>query len=370
MVLRQENQSFQNDGNFSMLDLRDTSPDGKRMRLESFRASQPDKLSHHVTAAGTSAFNLCGADHLVLGSNQIFRHIFSTEDTQKKEMVVSLELREKYQEDGSWEVKVRDLQFGSASFGCVLVCTAVPLRGRQEGTYLLTYELYRPRFDKSYLVTSPLTLSISTVDADLPDLSERNGRQGILQIEHRIHVTRNLSARALEQKFEPLMHILKETAFSTFVGNVLRLIAFSNFQGKATHTGEFLTGDNVPEVAHHLGHFTSCGVMILMGKVFQLTHYGMSDPAFSLLEVDAPLKFRNHIGMYETYILAHTINVELYQLVLDKLYSDYGEVPMKPQRGSQLENGKKAFRNAYLANKTLADIAVSYYETHINDKLR
>lgn len=363
MVLRQTNASFQNDGNFSSLDLTDSRMEDRTMRLESLRASHPEKRSATLSAAGSSAYALCGADHCKPGSDQIFRHIFSVQDKKKKVMEVKLELREKYLEDGSWEVKIRDLQHGSLSYGSVLVCSVIPMKGRLEGKYALTYELYHPETEMSYMFTSPLDRLISSVSSTLPDLSEGNGRQGILQMHQVVYIDINTPLETIREFMEPVVTVLKEKKYHHFVQHVQLFMRFSSFQGRCLHAGEFLKGDFIQESAGVLRFFQSAACSILFGKLFQLLEGGNTASGYSLWHEEAPLSKPINEGIHHFLILAHVLNVEHYQLVLDKLYSDYSEIPMKMERGSQLENGISAKKSAYRANQTLARIALVFYES-------
>ncbi|MHB1952289.1 MAG: hypothetical protein ACYCOU_00955 [Sulfobacillus sp.] len=107
MAIRQVGQSFQNDGNFNQLDLRDEKFHGPLMRIETFRGSHPNEGAFSVTAAGSSAKSITGGDHLGPESNHVFRNMFSVGTPEQMEMTP--EIREGYDENGAWEIRARDL---------------------------------------------------------------------------------------------------------------------------------------------------------------------------------------------------------------------------------------------------------------------
>ena len=124
MAVKQIAESFQNDGNFCSLDLKDVAFNKPTMRIETFRSSQPEGI-FEVTKPGTSALHLCGMDHLSKNSGRIFRHIFSVQDDL--EMKVTLEIRELFDENGSWHLTVRDVDYKSKSFGTSIDIKITPV---------------------------------------------------------------------------------------------------------------------------------------------------------------------------------------------------------------------------------------------------
>jgi hypothetical protein len=123
MVISQVNQSFQNDGNFSEVDLLNIQFGGPIMRLENFRCSQPSG-AFGTTASGTNVTALAGKEHLVQSSNRTFRMIFSY--GQLDEIIALLEIREMYEEDGSFSCYIRDIDGRSESFGFAFASSIKP----------------------------------------------------------------------------------------------------------------------------------------------------------------------------------------------------------------------------------------------------
>lgn len=110
MAVQQVACSFQNDGNYSQLDLRDQALDGPLMRIEVFRCSQPSG-AFGTTGAGSTVQAIAAIDHLANDSNHVFRSLFSV--SRGKAMESLLETREVLSEDGSFEVRVRDVDTNS-----------------------------------------------------------------------------------------------------------------------------------------------------------------------------------------------------------------------------------------------------------------
>ena len=66
-------------------------------------------------------------------------------------------------------------------------------------------------------------------------------------------------------------------------------------------------------------------------------------------------------GVYTPFLTAYISNVEVYQLGLDKVHSDYGGIPMKLAPGSRLETGATPIVDSTRLNRSLAEIAFAYY---------
>ena len=163
MGVSQIKSSFQNDGNFSQLDLRDEVANGPLMRIETFRCSQPEG-EFGTTASGTSVLALAGTDHLTESSNRTFRHVFSSGNPD--DPTVSLEIRETYDEDGSFEVRTRDVDGESGTFGRALITKARPSGAGVE----ILYELRRPDSVPRAHNSSPLKGPIRELAPGLADL--------------------------------------------------------------------------------------------------------------------------------------------------------------------------------------------------------
>lgn len=362
--------SYQNDGNFSQIDLNASSTNDRALRLESFRGSHPMQGKNYRTAAGTTAYALTGADHLRTSSSQVFRHVVSIAEEKKGTAhIVILEIRELFQEDGSWQVKLRDLDCNSASYGQMIVCTVTPQPGKRSGSYRLTYEIYDPQVVTGYMMTSPLADSIHNLDRRLLDISETGGKQGVCQLSATHHVDLHAAQSEIDSFLQPFINRLRETPYSRFIENVRRFLKFGSLQGKCQHDGENLTGQYRDRVAEQLGYFASSVSMILLGSLFCDLSRTAVAPSFSLWEQPEPMSLVTP-SIASPYLLAHVADIELYQLILDKVHSDYRGLRMKQPAGSMLENGAKAIKSAYRANQTLAEIAVLFYEPHFARRLK
>ncbi len=119
-----------NDGNVSQLDVTDKLLGGPYYRIEVYRCSQPSG-GYGVTASGSRVEYICGKDHLAPNSNRIFRYTFSLGDGSSvlTHLPSVLEGREEFNPDGmpngSWEVRLRDIDPMSMSYGAVLRAVAV-----------------------------------------------------------------------------------------------------------------------------------------------------------------------------------------------------------------------------------------------------
>lgn len=362
--------SYQSDGNFSQLDVKSSSVHEPSIRLESFRASHPMSGENYKTAAGSSAYALTGSDHLRTHSNQVFRHIMSAAEGGKNpEYTVVLESREFFQEDGGWQVKLRDLDYRSKTYGQMLVCTVTPQQGKRTGNYLVSYEIYDPYLVNGYLVASPLTDAIHKLDARLSDISEENGLHGARQLSHTYHLNLHTPSSETEAFLQSFINQLRDGKYSRFVANMRRFLNLGDLQGKCSHSGENLTGAYQEHVAAKLGYFASAASMVLFGCLFCDLRCNTIAPSFSLWDQSEPMA---HVApsTISPYILAHILDMEVYQLILDKVHSDYRGLRMKQAQGSMLENGAKTIRNAYRANQTLAELAVVFYEPHFANRLK
>lgn len=372
MGIQQINQSFQNDGNFSQLDLKDLHFDGLTMRIETFRSSHPAEGEFYVTAAGTNVKSLVGEDHLQKESNQVFRHAFSVEDRQLGGMVVTLEFREKFFEDGSWEIKMRDTDYRSSSFGTLISCYVSPCLGVQRGNYKLVYEIYSPNVKANRPIVSPLEDKINALENQLSDISEKDSSLGNSVAKQTIFINLKTPQVETDAALSSLVNILQEKNYSTFVKNVEDYQRFGDFRDKCIHSGQNLIGNNPQLASEYMLVRPYRASMILLGRLFdqKMAKKQYTKVGFSLWSEKEPLKYDPKPGVYTVFILAHVVNIEIYQLGLDKVHSDYGGIPLKLQPGSKLENGAKPVKSAYRANQTLAEVAVAFYEPNLATRLK
>lgn len=164
MGVSQISASFQNDGNFSQLDLQDLTIGGPVLRIETFRCSQPEG-EFGTTVAGTSVKSIAGDDHLSPESNRLFRHVFST--GQPGNLKATLEIRELYEPSGRFEVRTRDIDADSPSFGTTLINDNVPTGNG----VVISYALRQPENAKPADVVSPIKSGPIARITGLADLS-------------------------------------------------------------------------------------------------------------------------------------------------------------------------------------------------------
>ncbi len=373
MAQQQTNQSFQNDGNFNLLDLKDINFKGPTMRIETYRASHPSDGEFSKTIVGTKAIDLTGNDYLKPESNQVFRHIFSVENFKTKEQVVTLEFREKFYEDGSWDIKMRDVDYLSNSYGAVAVCNISPCRGKQKGNYELKYQIINPDLkNTNNRIISPLPKPISKIDSKLKDISSENAALGKLVIEKTIYIGLNTPQIETESLFSDLSNILSDKKYSSFITNVIAYQRFGDFRDKCIHTGQNLIGTNRQLASEYMLVRPYRSGMIIFARLFDssMAKKEYLRKGFSLWTESNPINFDHKPGVYTVFILSYILNIEIYQLGLDKVHSDYGGIPMKLKPGSKLETGIDPIKSAFRANRTLAEIAVAFYEPYIASLLK
>ncbi len=59
--------------------------------------------------------------------------------------------------------------------------------------------------------------------------------------------------------------------------------------------------------------------------------------------------------------MAYKLSIRIYQLILDKIYSDYGGIPMALRPGSRIETGIEPLFDATEAVRSVANIADAYF---------
>jgi hypothetical protein len=104
--------------------------------------------------------------------------------------------------------------------------------------------------------------------------------------------------------------------------------------------------------------------MVLLGPIFD--HHHMSSAAAtgrSILKMSTPLVLDPKPGVYAVFWLAYLLNVEMYQLSLDKVHSDYSGVPMRLAPGSRLESGATPVVDSTRLNRAVAELAFAFYGT-------
>ena len=365
MAIQQVAASVQNDGNFSQLDLQDRDFGGPLMRIETFRCSQPSG-EFGVTEAGTRVEYISGLDHLSSKSNRVFRHIFSVGDPSNPK--VTLEIREEFDQHGSWEIRVRDLDPESESFGCLMIARATPA---SEGLYQLRYELLQQPDVERILLTSPLTAHVTDIVPGLNDIGASTEDLGGIDL--------NLKANPLEGElawnsdydtsstfFNEFEALFKQRRFSTWSKNVQTYERFGDFRDKCIHPGINIVGSNPQLASEYIPIRAYRGSLIMIGRIFDPD---MAKGGFSLSGIDNPLSIDPKPGVYMPFLSAYVLGIPIHQLGIDKVHSDYGGVPMALAPGSRLETGISPQVDSRAANQTLARLAVLFYQPQLSEKL-
>lgn len=352
MGVSQVNASFQNDGNFSQLDLQDAVTNGPILRIETFRCSQPEG-EFGTTASGSNVKAISGGDHLSDVSNRVFRHIFSTGDAPQP--VAVLEIRETFDELGGLEVRTRDIDSSSNTFGSILVSAAEPTNdGVRVG-----YELLNPKNVDRKIITSPITLPITEMISSFPDIG--TSRDGLLEAYE--------SSASLEVELSPFNpngpSIEKLDAFAAklreaaprWTENVKTYERMGDFRDKCIHPGTNLTGPHASLASEYVLIRAYRMSLITLGRVFDDE---MAAGVEALRSGDA-LAIDPKPGVYSVFLSAYALNIGHYQLGIDKVHSDYGGIPMALKPGSRLETTAVPIVDATAVNRMLALLAGLFY---------
>ncbi|GIK07658.1 hypothetical protein Aspvir_003324 [Aspergillus viridinutans] len=351
MGVSQIQASFQNDGNFSQLDLQDIQePSSPIMRIETFRCSQPQG-EFGITSAGTDVVSLAGKDHLLPTSNKTFRHVFSYGAPQ--DLKALLEMRETFEEDGAFEVKMRDIDGRSTSFGSTLVASAKPKTTGVAVNYkfLAPRETLPKKVIKSPL-EGPLTVQINTL-VDIADVDDNNT----------IPTSRTIAVDLIP-KGDTSAAIAELSTFSSAIQqeypqwteNMKLFTTMGDFRDKTIHPGQNLATRN-SRAADYMMIRPYRVSLIMAGRLFDSA---MSAGANQINSRD-PLALDAKPGVYNVFLSAFASNIGLYQLAIDKAHSDYGGVPMALKPGSRLENGSHPVIDATNLNRNLALISAIYF---------
>lgn len=358
MAIKQVQSFVQNDGNYCQLDLQDLEFGGPLMRIETFRCSQPTG-KYGVTGAGTTVEMLAGQDYLNVISNRIFRHIFSVGDSHNPQ--VTLEIREVFDEDGSWEVRTRDLDPESASFGNVLFIQVKPKQ--EPGKYHLHYEIRKPVNVEKTLVTSPLSDSIENLVKGLSDIAADPDDLGYIDTS----LVHNPllgefdcfgDSSAIDKFFAGFSSNFINEPLFTWAKNIQAYERFGDFRDKCVHPGTNLIGDNPRLASEYLLIRAYRGSLTLLGRVCDPD---MVKGGSNFWSENNPLDIDPKPGVYSVFLSAYILGIGIYQLGIDKVHSDYGGIPMKKSPGSKLETGIAPIIDSTKANQTLAELAMAFY---------
>jgi len=347
MGVSQVNQSFQNDGNFSQIDLLDVRFGGPIMRLENFRCSQPVG-AYGTTASGTSVTTLAGNDHLVQSSNKTFRHIFSY--GQLNEIIALLEIRETYEEDGSLSCYIRDLDGRSDSFGFTYVSSVKPTRQ----AITVNCKILESGNVQKKILTSPYETPVAQQVEGLVDIADIELQHTVGEIAIDLSVTGDNSA-ALSKLGEFGSWV--QNKYPRWSQNVQIYQRMGNFRDKRIHPGTNLVGKN-PRLASEYILASNYRIGLIMGgRIF--------DPhmiaGVSKINIGEPLALDAKPGVFTMFISAFATNIGLYQLGIDKTHSDYGGVPMTLRPGSRLETAATPLVDSTNLNRILALLAAFFY---------
>jgi hypothetical protein len=371
MSLRQEGISVCNDGNVSQIDVAD--PGGVYYRIEVYRASQPSG-GYGVTLSGSRVEDICGIEHLKPRSNQIFRYIFSlgTVDTHKGDFPVVLEGREEFNPagmpDGSWHVRIRDLDDKSPAYGSIISATVKPTGKARSYDIEYTLSLADPTI-KHVPIRSPLPSKLSDINPDLADISinpyqlaqpiEVRNAELVPKSEHAhfFSLTDATTSEHITSSMHDVTTAISHPQFKRFRENLDAYEAFGDFGAKAVHPGTNLIGPNKALAAESIFVRQYRAALVLFGRI---TSPDMERGAHQPLSL-AKAATNTRPGVYAIFVGAAINNIGIYKLGLDKVHSDYGGIPMKLAPGSRLEDDAVPIADAWRCNQTLGEIANTYY---------
>lgn len=375
MPLKQAGISVCNDGNVSQLDVEDQIPsgDGAFLRIEVYRSSQPSG-GYGVTLSGSRVEHICGEDHLTADSNRVFRYTFSVGKVGDHRSNIStlLEGREEFNPEGlpegSWDVRIRDLDPTSPTYGSILHATASP-NGHPRG-YDLQYSLLRAdQAVKKLQVVSPLAAKITDLNPDLLDISANleslakpvELSNDLLRIRtaapQMLSLAGDMSSQDVESGLSDVLAAISHPDFSRFRENLDAYEAFGDFGAKPTHPGTNLIGPNAALAAESIFVRQYRAALVLLGRV---TSPDMVRGAASPLSL-AEAQTNTRPGVYAIFVGAAINHIGIYKLGLDKVHSDYGGIPMKLAPGSRLEDNSVPVVDAWRCNQTLGEIADTFY---------
>ncbi|HCG01741.1 MAG TPA: hypothetical protein DEV93_14510 [Chloroflexi bacterium] len=370
MAISQVAISVCNDGNVSQLDCADTINGGVYYRIEVYRSSQPSG-GYGVTSSGSRAEDICGIDHLEPHSNRTFRYIFSITDWEDRSgggtVPIVLEGWEQFNPDeapdGSWEIRLRDLDSSSEAYGSIFRVAAQP---EEAGKYRIHYELRLADREDRVAIHSPLEASITELSPSLVDLgspleklgSPMNAGEGELSEPLLLDVS--MERAEIDERLRAITHLISDSRFVRFRENLDKYEAFGDFGPKAVHPGTNLAGPNKQLASESIFARQYRAALVFVGRVVSPEMArGAADP-LSLAETTT----NTRPGVYEKFVTATVSNIAIYKLGLDKVHSDYGGVPMKLAPGSRMEDRAEPVEDAWRCNQTLGEIAKLLYLTN------
>ena len=360
MAVQQVAASYQNDGNFSQLDLQDVTVMGPRFRIETFRSSQPLE-NYGTNLAGSRVDYICGNDHLSPESNKVFRSVDSISRDDKQ--VVILEIRESIEQSGAFYVRARDVDAESESFGDVVVCSAIPL---PRNRYKISYEIRVPVKREAKAIYSPLSETIANITglADIGSPLEELGEVDTSMPGNPLvaEIQWNGPKSEINSVFTEFEKIIQHNPrYARFKANIIFYLRMGDFRDKCIHDGTNLTGP-LPGLASEFVLIRAYRKSLMMlGRIADIDMYKHTLGGMSPMMASIPLTTDPKPGVYTPFLTAYISNVEVYQLGLDKVHSDYGGIPMNLAPGSRLETGATPIIDSTRLNRALAEIAFAYY---------
>ena len=373
MALQQTQISVCNDGNVSQLDVTDNQPEGKYVRIEVYRSSQPSG-GYGVTLSGSRVEDRCGDDHLTQGSHRVFRYTFSvgTNRTHRSDLPTLLEGREEFNPpgmpDGSWDVRIRDVDAESPTYGSILHATAKPTD--ESKGYEISYSLRRAESSiKPIPIRSPLARKLVELNPGLLDISndldllakpvsiQKNILSFAVAAPSTVALNRTCRAADVDSGLEEVLRTISHPDFARFRKNLDEYEAFGDFGAKPTHPGTNLIGPNAELAAESIFVRQYRAALVLLGRV---TSPDMARGAGEPLSLATAIS-NTRPGVYAIFVGAAINHIGIYKLGLDKVHTDYGGIPMKLAPGSRLENDAKPISDAWRCNQTLGEIADILY---------
>jgi hypothetical protein len=264
--------------------------------------------------------------------------------------------------NGSWEVRIRDLDTKSETYGAIIEAVARP-SADAEG-YEIAYAIFPSNVKNRVPFTSPLAAPISQLNPELKDLSitpELAARhlfgEAVSQNRAWRKFLHNMTTEEVTSSFEAAHKIMSEPSYATFKANLDAYEEFGDYGAKPVHPGTNLIGPNARLAAESIFVRQYRAALVLLGRLVSPDMArGASEPV-SL----ATAETNTRPGVYEKFVGASILNIGIFKLALDKVHSDYGGIPMKLAPGSRLEDGANPLADAWICNDTLGKIAKIWY---------
>jgi hypothetical protein len=162
----------------------------------------------------------------------------------------------------------------------------------------------------------------------------------------------------LDHAFERLGRIRNVAQQRTWLDNIESYLRFGDLGPKSVHPGSNLRGDEQELVSDYLVWRKYRFSMMVLARGFVEEMSRATDP------VSGPLRRGENDskpGVYSLYILGGVLGIGVYNLVLDKVYSDYGGIPMAHAPGSRMETGIEPVADAGPALRTGSDLAQAFF---------